>query len=340
MVKIQELSQNIRMDVVTKYNAGISVEYLSKLYNISRQTIYYQINKYKKNNSFDNRPRSGRPRVTTLKQDRKIIASVRNNPLLTPKAVSISLNQDYNIAVSRKTVQRRLKESNFRTYVVKTVPYISPKNKIKRLEFAKQYVNKPISFWEKVLWTDESTFEYHGSKKKQFCRLPQKLRQKHALVNERIPHGGGSVMFWGCVCNSGLGNLVPIDGTMNKDKYLNILNNYAFISGDTLIGESFILQQDNAPCHKARLITDFLRDTGVNTLDWPPQSPDLNIIENVWSYIKGKRSPCLTRTREETINEIEGLWKDISLETIQNLVKSIPRRLQSVIEVKGGYIFH
>lgn len=161
-----------------------------------------------------------------------------------------------------------------------------------------------------------------------------------APVCERVPHGGGSVMFWGCVCFNGIGDLVPIEGTMNKDQYLHILNNHACTSGDKLIGQSFILQQDNAPCHKAKMITNFLRDVEVNTLDWPPQSPDLNVIENVWAYIKRNRSPCLTRTREETIAEVEGLWKDISPQILQNLVNSIPGRLQKVINAKGGFIFY
>lgn len=92
-----------------------------------------------------------------------------------------------------------------------------------------------------------------------------------APVCERTSHSGGYVMFWGCVSFTGLGDLVPVDGTMNNDKYLEVLNNHAFHSGDKLIGEFFILQK-----HKAQIIPQFLNDVGVNTLDWPPQSPDLN----------------------------------------------------------------
>lgn len=147
-------------------------------------------------------------------------------------------------------------------------------------------------------------------------------------------------MFWGCVAYNGLGDLVPITGSMNQSQYLNTLNNNAFPSGDRLIGESFILQQDNAPCHKARTISNFLKNVGVMALDWPPQSPDLNIIENVWSLLKRKRTVSLNKTREETISEVTSLWKEISPEILQNLVDSVPRRLQKVIEAKGGYTFY
>jgi len=88
------------------------------------------------------------------------------------------------------------------------------------------------------------------------------------------------------------------------------------------------------------MITRFLRDVGVETLDWPLQSPDLNIIENVWSLIKRNRSFDLTRTKAETITEVTMNWKDIPLKYLQTLVDSVPNRLQKVIDTKGAYIFY
>jgi len=54
MVKISELSTIIRTEIVTKYNLGISVINIAKEYNLSRQTIYYQINKHKNLNQITN----------------------------------------------------------------------------------------------------------------------------------------------------------------------------------------------------------------------------------------------------------------------------------------------
>ncbi len=52
-------------------------------------------------------------------------------------------------------------------------------------------------------------------------------------------------------------------------------------SADQLFKDAdFIFQQDLAPVHTAKSTKSWLNDHGVGVLDWPPNSPDLNPIEN------------------------------------------------------------
>ncbi|KOX67448.1 hypothetical protein WN51_10322, partial [Melipona quadrifasciata] len=55
-----------------------------------------------------------------------------------------------------------------------------------------------------------------------------------------------------------------------------------------------VLQEDNDPEYRNRLCTEWKTRNGIRVLDWLFQSPDGNLIENVWSIMKYKlREKCI-----------------------------------------------
>ena len=68
--------------------------------------------------------------------------------------------------ISSRTVRRRLKDVNLKSCLARRKLQINKVHKRKRLAFAKKYVNKPLSFWKKIIWSDESKFELLNKKKK------------------------------------------------------------------------------------------------------------------------------------------------------------------------------
>lgn len=71
-------------------------------------------------------------------------------------------------------------------------------------------------------------------------------------------------------------------------------------------------------------------------IETPPQSPDLNIIENVWDHleIRIRQRPITSTATLKSALQLE--WVQISPDYLANLVSSMPRRLQAVIDAKGG----
>ena len=102
----------------------------------------------------------------------------------------------------------------------------------------------------------------------------------------------------------------------------------------------WLFQQDNARPHTAKKTLRFLKEKGINLLeDWPPYSPDLNVIEYVWSIMKRRLSANPVKSIPQMKQEIIKVWNELSLETINGLVDSMPKRLAYVIEKQGETFF-
>lgn len=64
-----------------------------------------------------------------------------------------------------------------------------------------------------------------------------------------------------------------------------ILNEGLIPAVDKVLGDARTLQQDNAPIHTAKHTRNWLESNDVHVLDWPAQSSDLIVIENVWEAV-------------------------------------------------------
>ncbi len=95
-------------------------------------------------------------------------------------------------------------------------------------------------------------------------------------------------------------------------------------------------QQDNTPCHKAQIISDWIleHDNEFTLLKWPPQSPDLNPIEHLWDVVKREiRIMDVQPTNLQQLRDaIKWKWtSEISEECFQHLVGSMPQRIKAVL---------
>ena len=119
---------------------------------------------------------------------------------------------------------------------------------------------------------------------------------------------------------------------INSEKHIDILVNELFPPYDP----QDIFMQDGASFHTSCVTMDFLNSSNIMLLsDWPAQSPEINIIENLWAILKknvAKRNPV---TKIDLWKFIKEEWFKIPNETIETLYESIPRRLQAVRLAKG-----
>jgi hypothetical protein len=107
--------------------------------------------------------------------------------------------------------------------------------------------------------------------------------------------------------------------------------------------EQFLMMEDGAPYHqgvagKLREQWEEMGYQGWGPGTWPSSSPDLNPIENLWHLLKAKIYKRRTRAknREELIVALKEEWAKLDIEVVNSLCDSMPRRLQAVIDNKGG----
>lgn len=334
--KSKELSDGSKDQIVSLFQQGISLHQIGKRLKIPYSTVQFIVKKFR-TSSTDNLKRSGRPKSLSERDVRTLVKIVSKNPKTSAPELATHLASSLGKIVTPQTVRNRLHRQGYKARTPRNKPYISKINRQKRLEFAKANANKPMEFWRNVLFTDESKFNIFGSDGRKLVWRKPNTELDPQNTNSTVKHGGGHVMIWGSMSSAGVGELAVIDGIMNADKYIDILRcNLAKSVQKLGIENSYFFQQDNDPKHTAHKTKEWLLYNARKVFPTPPQSPDINPIENLWSLLEVKLRKLKCSSRRELIDNLQKCWLEITTETTENLVKSMPRRLQAVVNAKGG----
>ncbi|GBM41448.1 Transposable element Tc3 transposase [Araneus ventricosus] len=149
--------------------------------------------------------------------------------------------------------------------------------------------------------------------------------------------GGGSMMVWAAFGFKGKVALAFLDGRQNSSKYIEILENHLMPFAENISGGNWEYQHDNAPIHTSNATKNYLNSKNVTVLKWPPMSPELNPIENVWCimsrqlYENGGQFYSVNALKAA----IESAWYNLEPEILQTLNMSLEKRVYDVILNNG-----
>ncbi|KAK4315797.1 hypothetical protein Pmani_012991 [Petrolisthes manimaculis] len=188
--------------IMGNYDAGKSINEISRLMGISKTTVRLWIRRYEGEGQVMTRPRSGRPKVNSQDDEDRLIAAARQSP----KTTAVSWTRELQLPCHPITTRRRLQEAGLDCHVPAVKEQLTEANKLARLTFAQQYVQHDINFWENVIFTDEKSFSSVAATGRHCWRFPN-TRYKARNISARSRSGRVSVSFHGWMWAAGPGEL-------------------------------------------------------------------------------------------------------------------------------------
>jgi transposase len=158
-----------------------------------------------------------------------------------------------------------------------------------------------------------------------------------------------SKMFWAAFGYGVRTQLVPMEGDPEAPRggvtarvYREVLDRHL----PPILGFGNIFMHDNAPIHRAHIIREWLWERGIEVMNWPPYSPDLNLIENLWALLKAEMyilypelvsAPNNAETLDLLISCAIDTWDRIGEQLLNRLIDTMERRVKAVLDAEGWY---
>lgn len=257
-----------------------------------------------------------------------------------PSAISIARV----LGVSKSTVVRDLRACNLVCRVRKTMCSLDPKVASKRLLFANDWLRKSDCTLKKIVFSDEHVVTLNDSgKRTQWIRRGTKKTCPRERKSQR---NASPIMVWGAIGHnykklivlhtikrkyprgrprSGEPPRIPYEPyRLTATKYQNHV--LALIQSSL---RSRIFQQDGARPHISGETIQWLRRHHIQLMDsWPPYSPHLSPVENMWPLLNAGITERRPYNEETLIQAAHDAWEAIPQSVVNAAVLSFRRRLE------------
>lgn len=268
--------------------------------------------------------------VYNISQRTRIIKGRKYPRFCSASAIAAQLHLEYKIKVTSNTVYRDLRSVGARCYVRRKVPTRDPDVHRKRLAFANKIKKADV---RRHIFSDEHVESANDYSSRIFyAKSPKDVPPRSRDKNWNVP----SVMIWGAIGYNFKSSLILFpktevdeDGKMkgwrlNSERYRRrvLPRLLSDLRATKKPLSSWTFMQDGAKCHTAKATKDYLEKKGLEMLpNWPPHSPDLNPIENLWKSLKERVAARHTpTTQDELVAAVQVEWDKLTLEEVNKYI--------------------
>lgn len=320
----KSLSQKQRAFILWKAGICTSAS-LQRHCKISPRTARYYIAEFNSGGTGERRDYSPRKSSKIVPQVvRKIIRKAKSRTkILSTRQIGIS------VGLSHTTVQAVLKFRglSFKSYT-KRLP-LTKERRERRLRFARA-MQKAKGRWKSTIITDEASFWLNKAR-------PGKVWTDDPDGEVGSQVHGPKIHCWGAISARGALKLEIFEDNLNAQRYIAILDRKV-PEISRMYPEGWWWQQDGSGVHRADDVADYLEENMPQKLDWPPYSPDLSPIENVWGWLKGQVAKDLPQNIDALKKSIRNHWNSVTPEFLAPYFESMPKRMAMLIENDGKKI--
>ena len=313
--------------VISAKKKNPNLSKIARTVKCSRDTVRDVLNKFEETGTVDDRPRKGRKRKFSETEAKNIVkkAKKRKN---APEIARESKKK-----VSTRTVQRTLKTGGIQYLKIQKIEKLTEAHKEKRVRYSKKMKGYN---WNGVLFSDEKTFQL-GATPGYAWQDP-----KNRLTEEKTPYPK-KLNVWGAAGTYLKTKLYYFDSNLNSELYSTILNSR--LKEEDLIyspkcpkklRKKWDFLQDNAKYHRSAKAMEAVEElVGDRWIEHPAKSPDLNPMEDMWSYLDRKVKAARPKTIKSLKRTLTQAWNDLPWTYVAKSTKSMRRRLEKCIE-QGG----
>jgi transposase len=334
----RRLTEEQRWAIIALHKDNRSNVYIAKHVLCSRNTVREVLARYNATGSPGSGSRSGRPRCTDEALDTAIAVTAHIDKFTSPRQIKRQLFIDQ----SARTIDRRLQEAGLFGRVARHKRDYSAEEVRKRLSFAEGYNAWTAEQWEKVLFSDEKCFYGKGFCGRVWVRRPQGEALNPDYCVHKTAHPV-KVNVWAAFCAGGQGYCHIFNEKLDSHLYKRILSDNLLPSASLHFSlapprvEPWHFLHDNDPKHTSGIVKEWLHNAGVSVIDFPPYSPDLNPMENLWNTMARAVETHACETMEELQDVVAAEWEKVDKQLMRELAHSMPKRCEAVIAAKGWH---
>ena len=335
---MKKLEGKVINNIIKNKRKGLTVPKIADICGVSVRTVH----NYTKDLGLGGKTNGpGRPKKMSKEISKMIENGFKSNELKYLSDGCFKVYAENNLQVSKHTIHRCLRDAGLKCYKKQKKHDLTGDHIKRRFAFSEKFKNYDYQDWEKVIWSDESSFDVVSSSGVEYYwnERPDSLNEKNIKKTKKF--GGGSVMVWGCITPRGVGKLVRIDGILDSQKYTKLLSDGLFesINRYKLSLKKITFMHDNAPIHSSYYTKEWLRFNKVKTIEWPSHSPDINPIENLWGILdeKLRRGRSKPKNKDELWSILEREWYSIDSSIIRELYLSMTKRVDILHKNNGAY---